>query len=115
LGCSGVLGLCSECEGESDGRRRCVPDLRILLFEPLRVILAEIRRFVGVVGAAGFLRFGVRGSSKLTMRVSFFVDKSRSMRHLQSTAESLCRAALVRFELLRVDIVSDIGDPENGR
>ena len=92
-----------------------MPDLRILLFEPLRVILAEIRRFVGVVGAAGFLRFGVRGSSKLTMRVSFFVDKSRSMRHLQSTAESLCRAALVRFELLRVDIVSDIGDPENGR
>jgi len=81
---------------------------------PLRVILAEVRRFVGVVGAAGFLRFGVRGSSMLTIRVSFFVNESRSMRHLRSTAESLKWAGLFLFELVRADIVSDIGDSGTG-
>jgi len=111
LGCSGVLGVLGLCCGRCG---RCVPDLRILLFEPLRVIVAEVRRFVGVVGAAGCLRFGVRGSSELTMRVSLFVDKFRSVRHLRSTAESLCSAALLRFELVRADMVSDIVDVENG-
>ena len=82
-----------------------------MLLVPLRVMFAVVRECVGVVG---FLRFGVRGSSKLTDRVSFFFKGCQGPVHLRSTAESLCRAVLFLFELVRADIVSDIEDPENG-